>query len=260
MTASPSPSSALLRVEKLNKHFGGVHAVVDFDIVVRPGQIMGLIGPNGSGKTTVFNLINGIIPLDSGRVFFRDQDITRWPTHRIVQAGMGRTFQNIRLFRGLKVVDNVKAALCHNADYGFGEALLRTPRVKQVEQQLTKMAEDLLTQVELLPLAQERPQNLPYGLQRRLEIARALAVCPQLLMLDEPAAGLNPSEVTEIVQLIRHLRDEMNIAVFLIEHHMDVVMPICDEIYVLNIGRTIAHGTPQEVQNHHEVLKAYLGE
>jgi len=257
---SMAENSVLLRIENLNKHFGGVHAVADFNIQVRKGQIMGLIGPNGSGKTTVFNLITGIIPVDSGRIYFHDQEITHWKPHVITRSGIGRTFQNVRLFEGLSVIDNVKAALCHNATYGFGAALLGTPRVRRAERLLTTTAEELLARVNLQAFAQERPQSLPYGLQRRLEIARALAICPELLLLDEPAAGLNPSEILEIVELIRHLRDESNITIFLIEHHMDVVMPICDEVYVLNMGRTIAHGTPQEVQNNSEVLRAYLGE
>ena len=253
-------SPELLRIENLNKHFGGVHAVADFSARVRRQQIVGLIGPNGSGKTTVFNLMTGIVSVDSGSIYFLGRDITHWKVHAIVRAGMGRTFQNIRLFEGLNALDNVKAALCHHATYNFGAAVLGTGRARSVECQLTTMAEDLLAQVDLRGLAQQRPQNLPYGLQRRLEIARALAVSPKLLLLDEPAAGLNPSEVLEIVELIRRLRDELNIAVFLIEHHMDVVMPICEEVYVLNMGRTIAHGTPREVQNHPEVLRAYLGE
>jgi len=250
----------LLRIENLEKHFGGVHAVADFNVQLRQGQIMGLIGPNGSGKTTVFNLITGIVPVDGGHIYFRDQEITRWKPHAITRAGIGRTFQNIRLFKGLSVIDNVKAALCRDASYTFGGALVGTRRARRVERQLTETAKGLLAQVELLEIARERPQNLPYGLQRKLEIARALAVCPELLLLDEPAAGLNPSEVEDMVSLIRRLPGEFNVCVFLIEHHMDLVMPICDDVYVLNMGTTIAHGTPQEIQNHHEVLRAYLGE
>jgi len=250
----------LLRIENVDKHFGGVHAVAGFSAQVGPGQTVGLIGPNGSGKTTVFNLVTGIIPVDDGSVRFLGTDITSWKPHAIVRAGVGRTFQNIRLFHGLDVIDNVKAALCGGESYGFAAALLRTPRARRVERQLTEKARDLLEQVDMLHLAEERPQNLPYGLQRRLEMARALATSPRLLLLDEPAAGLNPSEVVAIVDLICRVRDRVGLAIFLIEHHMDVVMPICDEVYVLNMGRTIAHGTPREVQNDPAVLRAYLGE
>jgi branched-chain amino acid transport system ATP-binding protein len=208
----------------------------------------------------VFNLVTGIIPPDTGSVRLSGVDVTTWRPHAIVRAGIGRTFQNIRLFEGLTVLDNVKAALCGVEAYGFAAALLATPRARRVERQLTEIAQRLLEQVDMPHLAEERPQNLPYGSQRRLEIARALATSPSLLLLDEPAAGLNPSEVVEIVELIRHLREQLGIAIFLIEHHMDVVMPICEEVYVLNMGRTIARGTPEHVQNHPDVLRAYLGE
>jgi len=250
----------ILRARGLNKHFGGVHAVEDFDLDVQAGQIVGLIGPNGSGKTTVFNLITGVVPCDDGRIHLLSREITGWKPHDIARAGVGRTFQNLRLFEGLSVMDNVKTALCHRATYSFASGLLGNARVRQVERELTDRGRDLLLRVGLNQVVDEKPQNLPYGLQRRLELARALAVDPRLLLLDEPAAGLNPSEVQDTVALIRRLRDELGIAILLIEHHMDVVMPICSEVYVLNMGATIAHGAPREIQKNHEVLRAYLGE
>lgn len=252
-------ATALLRIVNLDKHFGGLYAVNSFNLQVQQGQIIGLIGPNGSGKTTVFNLITGIIPSDSGHIYFRGQEITHYKPHIIARTGIGRTFQNIRLFQGLNVIDNVKTAYCHKTKYTFSAVLLGTRRMKRIERELTEMAAKLLSQLDLTKVALEPPKNLPYGLQRRLEIARALAVNPQLLLLDEPAAGLNQTEVIEIARFIRRLRDEMKVTVLLIEHHMDIVMSTCDRIQVLNEGITIASGTPREVQNHPEVLRAYIG-
>jgi len=237
-----------------------VRAVMDFNMELRQEHLVGLIGPNGAGKTTIFNILSGIIPCDRGRVVFRGQDVTNQKSFVIARLGIGRTFQNVRLFDGLSVNDNVKAACCHDADYGFPSALLGLPRMRQGERELDAKVDRLLELVGIRHCRDERPRSLPYGLQRKVEIARALATNPQILLLDEPAAGLNPSEVVEMVQLIRTLHEDHRFSIFLIEHHMEVVMPICDDIYVVNMGQTIAHGTPQEVQAHPEVLKAYLGE
>ncbi len=250
----------LLKVENLNKSFGGVRAVVDFCMELRREHVVGLIGPNGAGKTTVFNLLSGIIPADGGRVQFLGNDITNRPSHAIARLGMGRTFQNVRLFAGLTVSDNIKAACCHDVGYSTLGALLGLPDARRRERGLDDKVARLLDIVGIKFAANEQARSLPYGLQRKVEIARALATNPQALLLDEPAAGLNPSEVVEMLGLIRHLHDEHGYSVFLIEHHMELVMPICDDIYVMNMGQTISHGTPREVQRDPGVLAAYLGE
>ncbi|HEX2988528.1 MAG TPA: ABC transporter ATP-binding protein [Chloroflexota bacterium] len=250
----------LLTVDGLCKSFGGVHAVVDFSMELRRDHVVGLIGPNGAGKTTVFNLLSGIIPVDKGRVTFRGTDITNEKSYIIARLGIGRTFQNLRLFDGLSVADNVKAACCHDVGYSAIAAMLGMPATWSSERALNAKVDGLLELVGIAHCGSERARSLPYGLQRKVEIARALATNPQILFLDEPAAGLNPSEVVEMLSLIRSLHDEQHYSIFLIEHHMEVVMPVCDDIYVVNMGQTIAHGTPEEVQAHPEVLKAYLGE
>lgn len=250
----------LLKVEHLSKSFGGVDAVVDFCMELRHDHLVGLIGPNGAGKTTIFNLLSGIIPADSGRILFRGQDITPQKSYTRARLGIGRTFQNVRLFDGMSVKDNVKAACYHDTDYSPLSALLGLPRMRSRERALDARVEGLLELLGISQYGDERARSLPYGLQRKVEIARALGTNPQILLLDEPAAGLNPSEVVEMVALIRTLHEEHRFSIFLIEHHMEVVMPICDEIYVVNMGQTIAYGTPREVQTHPEVLRAYLGE
>lgn len=251
----------LLEATGLTKRFGGVVAVNDFSMQIDRGEIVGLIGPNGAGKTTVFNVLTRITPPDEGQVLFLGADTARMQPFEITRHGMSRTFQNIRLFSGLNVIENVKVALGHSeTSYGLLSTLIRTPRVKHQEQSLDTHARELLEMLELSDYIYEKPEGLPYGLQRRLEIARALANNPQLLLLDEPAAGLNPSEVNGMIQLIRRINQQMHLTVLLIEHHMEVVMPICDRIYVLNFGKTIAVGSPVEVQADPLVLSAYLGE
>ena len=257
--AAPN-GETLLKVEGLCKSFGGVKAVQEFSMELRREHLVGLIGPNGAGKTTVFNLLSGIIPSDRGRVLFGGRDVTNQKSFAIARLGIGRTFQNVRLFDGLSVKDNVKAACFHDATYGPLHALLGLPSMRRCERRLDAKVDGLLELVGIRHCRDERARSLPYGLQRKVEIARALATNPQILMLDEPAAGLNPTEVAEMVQLIRTLQGDHHFSIFLIEHHMEVVMPICHDIYVVNMGQTIAHGTPQEVQAHPEVIKAYLGE
>jgi branched-chain amino acid transport system ATP-binding protein len=257
---SAANGELLLSVDGLCKSFGGVRAVVDFSMELRKDHVVGLIGPNGAGKTTVFNLLSGIIPADKGRVTFRGREIANEKSYVIAQLGIGRTFQNLRLFDGLSVADNVKAACCHDVGYSSIAAMLGLPDMRSKERALNAKVDGLLELVGISHCRDERARSLPYGLQRKVEIARALATDPLVLFLDEPAAGLNPSEVAEMLSLIRRLHDEHHYSVFLIEHHMEVVMPVCDDIYVVNMGQTIAHGTPQEVQAHPEVLKAYLGE
>jgi len=252
--------SKVLAVSHLTKRFGGVVAVDDFSLEIDEGEILGLIGPNGAGKSTVFNLITKFTAPDSGDIRFGDRDITALAPYQVNRLGIARTFQNIRLFAGLSVVDNVLVALGEaEGTYSFFEALLRLPRVPRRERELRARAEELLDLLGIRAYALEQPGSLPYGLQRRLEIARAMASKPRLLLLDEPAAGLNPAEVSDITQVIKRLNAELGLTIVLIEHHMDVVMPICRRIYVLNYGKTIALGTPGQIQADPEVLAAYLG-
>jgi branched-chain amino acid transport system ATP-binding protein len=252
--------SAVLTLDGISKRFGGVLAVDEFSLGIEQGEILGLIGPNGAGKTTVFNLITQFTTCDSGNIGFLGRDIGSLAPYQINRLGIARTFQNIRLFSGLNVIDNVKVALGESGvSYRFLESLFRLPRVGRQERELEARATGLLELLGIASYAKEQPGSLPYGLQRRLEIARALASKPKLLLLDEPAAGLNPAEVAGITELIKRLKEELDLTIILIEHHMDVVMPICDRIYVLNFGKTIAHGSPQEIQANPEVLTAYLG-
>jgi branched-chain amino acid transport system ATP-binding protein len=250
----------VLSVRHLSKRFGGVLAVDDFSLEIDDGEILGLIGPNGAGKTTVFNLITKFTAPDSGEIRFLDRDVTALAPYQVNRLGIARTFQNIRLFSGLNVLDNMMVALGEvGVTYTFFESLVRLPRVGRREREMAGRAYELLELLGIRAYAKEQPGSLPYGLQRRLEIARAIASKPRLLLLDEPAAGLNPAEVADITQLIRRLNAELGLTVLLIEHHMDVVMPICERIYVLNYGETIALGNSQEIQANPEVLTAYLG-
>ncbi|MGE5598326.1 MAG: ABC transporter ATP-binding protein [Bacteroidota bacterium] len=250
----------VLETEGLNKRFGGVRAVEDFAFSLPAGAIYGIIGPNGAGKTTIFNVISGIYRPDGGTVRLLGRDITGLSQHQIARAGLGRTFQNIRPFRGLTVLENVLVSLDPAAPYSFWESLLPAPRKIKVEREMRRQALDYLGLVGLAERGALRPESLPYGLRRRLEIARALAVKPKVLLLDEPAAGLNPQEVIELNQLIRRLNTEMGLSIVLIEHRMEVVMELCQLIYVQNFGRTLAVGTPADIQGNESVVQAYLGE
>jgi ABC-type branched-subunit amino acid transport system ATPase component len=257
----PCPSAPLLAITGLRKRFGGVVAVDGVDLQVRPGEIVGLIGPNGSGKTTVFNLISGVYKADGGNVRFGGRELLGAPPDSIVHLGISRTFQNIRLFSKMTVLQNVQTALHPLSDYSLPEAFLQWPwTVRKTEQRLRDAALELLEGVGLRQYADWTAGLLPYGLQRKLEIARALALQPKLLLLDEPAAGMNPEESLELVELIERIRASHNLAIILIEHHMDVVMNLCSRITVLNFGGVIAEGTPEEVQANPEVLRAYLGD
>ena len=249
----------MLEVKNLSISFGGLRAVSEFDMNIGKGQLYGLIGPNGAGKTTIFNLLTGVYKPDEGIVKLDGQDITGKKTIDINKAGIARTFQNIRLFKDLSVIDNIKVGLHESMKYNLGSSLIRLPNYWKEEKRCTERAFELLDIFHMADLADAQAGSLPYGAQRRLEIMRALATSPKLLLLDEPAAGMNPSETAELTETIRRIRDEFNIAVLLIEHDMSLVMGICEGIAVLNFGRIIAKGTPDEIRNNPQVIEAYLG-
>lgn len=249
----------LLRTQQLTMEFGGLRAVSDLNLVIAPGEIVGLIGPNGAGKTTVFNVITGVYRPTSGQVIFGDRDITGWKPNLITAQGIARTFQNIRLFNTMTVMENVMISKHVRLGATLGEALLGLPRYSRQRRRHYEECLELLAKVQLDDVINEPATSLPYGKQRRLEIARALATEPNLLLLDEPAAGMNPQESLELMEFIARIRDEFDLTVFMIEHHMDVVMGICQRIYVLDYGVNLAEGTPEEIQNNEKVIEAYLG-
>jgi branched-chain amino acid transport system ATP-binding protein len=249
----------VLSTKGLTKFFGGLCAVRGFDIDVPVGALYGLIGPNGAGKTTVFNLVTGLLGVTAGNVRFMDQPLIGVEPHRITQMGIARTFQNIRIFPNLTVLDNVRIAYHPHAGYGLFDAILRTEHYERRERALTEEAQDFLAVFSLDGLQDEVASSLPYGQQRRLEIARALAAEPKLLLLDEPAAGMNPQETVELMDLIHFIRDRFKLTILLIEHQMRVVMGICEWITVMDFGEIIARGTPREIQANPQVIEAYLG-
>jgi branched-chain amino acid transport system ATP-binding protein len=250
----------LLELSQIYKSFGGVQAEQDVSISVDRNQIVSLIGPNGAGKTTIFNLISGIYRADSGSIFFDSRDISRLESHEIAKRGIARTFQNIRLFKGLSVIGNLLIPQDSARTYSVFSAMLGLPAHRKADRE---NRDRCMEQLELLGLADYRdedPSNLPYGLQRRVELGRALACGPKLLMLDEPAAGLNPSEVSEFIELLLRLRRKFGFGILIIEHRMAVVNELSEYIYVLNFGKLLAHGKPEFIRNDPEVIKAYLGE
>lgn len=251
---------ALLEVKNLGISFGGLRAVDNFHITVEKGQLYGLIGPNGAGKTTVFNLLTGVYAPDEGMIVLNGADITGGQPADINRAGIARTFQNIRLFAGLSVLDNVKTGLHNRMEYGTLTGILRLPKYYKVEREMDEAALSLLKVFGLEEEADFRASNLPYGKQRKLEIARALATQPKLLLLDEPAAGMNPNETKELMDTIRFVRDEFDMTILLIEHDMKLVSGICEELTVLNFGQVLAEGETGAVLGDPRVIKAYLGE
>lgn len=250
----------LLKLDNVTKRFGGLTAVGEVSITVKEGQIYGLIGPNGAGKTTIFNLITGIYQLTEGTIQFVNERIDGMPTYKIADSGITRTFQNIRLFKELTTYDNILTACHFNVKYGLLDSVLRTPNYKKGEKALHQKAEALLHILGLDNRRNTIAKNLPYGLQRRLEIARALALQPKLLLLDEPAAGMNPEETLQLLDLIKTVRKQFNLTILVIEHHMDLIMNLCDEITVLNFGCVLATGTSDQIQSDSKVVEAYLGE
>ncbi len=251
---------SLLEVKNLTISFGGLRAVDDFQMEIKKGQLYGLIGPNGAGKTTVFNLLTGVYKPDDGIVKLEGRDITGLKTIDINKAGIARTFQNIRLFKELTVLDNVKVGLHNHYHYSTVEGILRLPKYHKVEREMDERALELLKVFELDGEADYLASNLPYGKQRKLEIARALATEPKLLLLDEPAAGMNPNETGELMDTIRFVRDKFDMTILLIEHDMKLVSGICEELTVLNFGRILTQGKTSTVLNDPQVITAYLGE
>ncbi len=252
--------AAILKTEGIVMKFEGLTAINNLNIEIQEHQIYGLIGPNGAGKTTAFNVITGFLTPTEGKVYFRGEDITGLKPNKITKKGIARTFQNIKLFPEMSVIENVMTGFHIHRKFSFFEAMFRLPRFFKDENKMYHEGMELLDLVGLTEFAHDQAGSLPYGHQRKLEIARALATHPTMLLLDEPAAGMNPQESSELMDLIRKLRDEMNLTILLIEHDMKVVMGICEWIKVLDHGEEIAEGTPEEIRNNPRVIEAYLGE
>ena len=249
----------LLKVDNVSMVFGGLRAVSNLSMHIDEGELIGLIGPNGAGKTTAFNMITGVYTPTEGKVYFNGQQSSGKKSYQVTQMGMARTFQNIRLFSELSVIDNVKIAYNMHVTYNLADAIVRDGKYLSEEEYITQKALDLLKIFHLEEEAHEVAKNLPYGKQRKLEIARALATDMKLLLLDEPAAGMNPVETAELKESIKMLREKFQIPILLIEHDMSLVMSICERIYVLNFGEILATGTPDEIASNKEVIEAYLG-
>lgn len=252
--------AAILELKNVNKSFGGIDAVKDMSFVIEEGELAGLIGPNGAGKTTIFNLVTGVYDVTSGEIEYEGRNINRLKTYEVISLGISRTFQNLRLFSSSSVLENVMTAAQSRNKYSFFEGLTHLGRWKSHEKLTRSESMELLDMVGLADRAEQKAGTLPYGLQRRLEIARAISLRPNLLLLDEPAAGMNAEEVSQLNVLIEDIHKDFELTILLIEHHMDVIMEICPHIICMNFGAKIAEGSPDYIQSHPEVLKAYLGE
>lgn len=252
-------SETVLKCEHLRVVFGGLAPVADFNIEVQKGEIFGLIGPNGAGKTTVFNLLTGVYQPTAGSIYLKGKDLKGTTSVQRSHMGIARTFQNIRLFKDMTVLDNILVGFNYSQHYSLFETFFRLPRYWKEEKEVKEKALQLLDIFDMRQFSSVNAGNLPYGAQRRLEILRALATSPQLLLLDEPAAGMNPAETASLMKVIGKIRDKFGIAILLIEHDMSLVMNICEKITVLNFGQVIAAGTPKEIQNNPVVIEAYLG-
>jgi branched-chain amino acid transport system ATP-binding protein len=252
-------NSALLKVKGLEKRFGGIIALADYDVEIHCGELLGLIGPNGAGKTTVFNLLSGVLKPTKGRIFFNGQDITRLRPDQNAALGIARTFQNIRLFKELSVIDNVKVALRMRIGRGLWKTLLHTSDYRHSENEMEQKSYEFLELFDLKAAKDIPAKNLPYGIQRRVEIARAMATRPKLLLLDEPSAGLNLNETNDLIKTLQAIHKEYGLTIFLVEHDMKLVMTICQRIQVIDRGCTLTMGSPDDVRKDQRVIEAYLG-
>jgi branched-chain amino acid transport system ATP-binding protein len=259
-TQVQTDNAPVLEINGLTQRFGGLTAVDNFNVKLMPGKLTGLIGPNGAGKTTVFNLASGFYQPTEGKILVGGKPTAGLKPHKVTALGIARTFQNIRLWNDMTVLDNIRVAQHYWLGYGFFHSVIRTKRYKQREEEIEQEAQKLLEVFDLQRFKNEFPKNLPYGTQRKLEIARALSTHPKLLLLDEPAAGLNSHDVKDLIRLIRWIYDNFDVSIWMIEHHMDVVMELCSHIKVIDFGQTIAEGTPEEIRNHPAVITAYLGD
>ncbi len=251
---------SLLEIKDLTQLFSGLCAVSELNLSLDERELVGLIGPNGAGKTTVFNIVSGYYQPSQGDIRFQGQSLAGLKPHKVSALGISRTFQNIRLWKEMSVLDNILVAQHYNLGYGLGGLFFRTPRYLKREKDIRHHAMELLEIFKIDKYAEEKPSNLPYGMQRKVEIVRALSADPKLLLLDEPAAGLQATDVSELIELIRWVFEQFDLTIWMIEHQMKVVMSLCSRISVIDFGRLIATGTPEEIQQNHEVIKAYLGD
>jgi len=251
---------ALLEVKNLTQHFGGLCAVSEFNATIEPNELVGLIGPNGAGKTTIFNIVSGFYQPTRGEIVFNGRKTVGLKPHKVTGLGVARTFQNIRLWHDMSVLDNIRVAQHYHLGYSLLDCILRTARYERRTREIDALAYEILDALELRQYAEELPKNLPYGIRRRVEIARALSIKPALLLLDEPAAGLNTADLDGLISLIRWIYNEFKISIWMIEHQMQVVMSLCQRIQVIDFGTPIADGTPDQIQNNPLVIKAYLGD
>jgi branched-chain amino acid transport system ATP-binding protein len=252
--------SVYLEIKSLTHRFGGLQALTDINLSLEKGEIQGLIGPNGAGKTTVFNLVSGFYVPSEGEILVEGKRINGLKPHEIAAMKIGRTFQNIRLWNEMTVLDNIRISRHYHLGYNAADVFFHTKRYREREAKITARAEELLETFKLSDMAYEYPKNLPYGIQRRVEIVRALSLEPELLMLDEPAAGLSTSDVGELIDYIKWIHEKFNLTIWMIEHQMEVIMTLCQKIQVIDFGREIARGNPDEIRGNPEVIKAYLGD